>query len=105
MTEIPNDLNAVLTGGLEHGNERGKIVAAAGIDEVPANRIPRGRDADTAQQFVILTDLPIMLRERDHVYPPAGAIDMTGGLVSRHPERLEQARRWRWLRRAVHFRR
>src|SRR5947207_12501707 len=90
MAQPPDYLDPLLPGGLHHRFQRREIIATVALDAVPAYAIARCADAEAVQQGIVFGDIPVMLREGEHVEALAGAIDVTGGFKAPQPEGIEK---------------
>src|SRR5437588_8664255 len=91
MAYIPDHLNALTPGCLEHGKKRREIVLPApAVDEVPSHAVTRGADALAAQQLIVARGLTIVLHAGNHVQANSGRIDVGGTFVSAYPKRSKE---------------
>src|SRR5215212_2491103 len=61
MEDRPDDLDAVLSGRLQHGPNGGEIKTAGSFNERPADPVTDRTNIEISQQFVIAEDQAIVL--------------------------------------------
>ena len=86
MEEIPDDLDPAPARRLDEGSETGEIVAAAAVDERPADGLAGGVDAERREVAIIALDGSVVPGRRHLIEPPAVAVIARRALEAREEE-------------------
>ena len=85
----PDHLHLVLSGGFQHTEQRGEVVAARSFHLGPAQSIPDGANVEAAQELVVRRGPQVVLGERGQIQAQPGAIDMAGRFKARQEKGIE----------------
>src|SRR5712692_897738 len=92
VEEVPDDLDVLLAGGVQHGRPGGPVEGAGAIDEMPAETVAGGGDVDVVEAAGVGEGVEVVLEGGGHVEADAVGIDLGGALEAGHPEGVEEVR-------------